>query len=304
MGGDALLSIGDFEIAFDGDRVTDTNSGFYVADTLDDGLGIDILFDISTPERLIVQNDELTMANADLLLAPELAQVLGLNDFVGADVGNTRIDAALSMEAIPPVVPPAPPVSPMPEAPQNLFGTNGDDSLTGGNGNDNLYGNEGQNILMGKGGNDQLFGGNQSDIAFGGEGDDTLYSNEGRDVLSGGAGNDTLFAGGDDDVLMGATGDDILHGNHGNDLFVFGHGDGTDTIVDFQIGIDKIGLIEGELIYANLSIHQEGLDTVLGVSSSSDPLAVLKYTNASGLGADSFVIVPDLSDPTQALVFI
>jgi len=309
VGGDALLSIGDFEIGFDGDRVTETNSGFYVADTLEEGLGIDILFDISNPERLIVQNDELTIADADLLLAPEFAQVLGLNDFVGADVGNTRIDAVLSPEVIspvvppviPPVVPPVPPTPPVAEAPQNLFGSNGDENLTGGSGNDNLYGNEGQNTLMGLAGNDKLFGGNQSDMAFGGAGDDTLYANEGHDVLSGGAGNDTLFAGGGDDVLMGVTGDDILYGNHGNDLFVFGNGDGTDTIMDFQLGMDQIGLVEGELVYADLSITQAGLDTVLGVSSSGETLAVLKYTHASALRESSFAIVPDVSDPTQAI---
>lgn len=191
FGDDALLSIGDFEIGFEGDRITETNSGFYVADTLEDGLGLDILFDISNPERLIIQNDELTLADADLLLAPELAQVLGLNDFVGADLGDTRIDAVLSPDMIPPVVPPTPPT---PEAPQSLFGSNGDDNLTGGSGNDNLYGNEGQNTFMGMAGNDQLFGGNQSDIAFGGEGDDVIYGNEGRDLLSGDAGDDALLA--------------------------------------------------------------------------------------------------------------
>ncbi|NJN29416.1 MAG: hypothetical protein HC824_02315 [Synechococcales cyanobacterium RM1_1_8] len=186
----------------------------------------------------------------------------------------------------------------------NVFGTNGSDNLVGGSGNDNLYGNEGQNVLMGLGGNDQLFGGNSSDVAFGGDGDDTLYANEGRDVLSGGAGNDVLFAGGGDDVLMGVTGDDILYGNHGSDLFVFGNGDGTDTIMDFQMGMDRIGLVEGELTYADLNITQDGLDTVLGVSSSGETLAILKYTHASMLGESSFAMVPDVSDPVQALALV
>ncbi|NJN29413.1 MAG: serine hydrolase [Synechococcales cyanobacterium RM1_1_8] len=299
FGDDALLSIGDFEIGFEGDRITETNSGFYVADTLEDGLGLDILFDISNPERLIIQNDELTLADADLLLAPELAQVLGLNDFVGADLGDTRIDAVLSPDMIPPVVPPTPPT---PEAPQSLFGSNGDDNLTGGSGNDNLYGNEGQNTFMGMAGNDQLFGGNQSDIAFGGEGDDVIYGNEGRDLLSGDAGDDALFGGGGDDVLLGVTGNDTLYGNHGSDLFVFGRGDGLDTIVDFQVGMDRIGLIEGELVYSDLSIMQQGLDTLLGVGDRA--FAVLKFTNASRLGEESFATVADGSNPAQAIAIL
>ncbi|MEL6383139.1 MAG: serine hydrolase domain-containing protein [Cyanobacteria bacterium J06626_18] len=93
VGGDTLLTIGDFAIAFDENRVSDTTSGFFVADTLEDGLGIDVLFDVSIPERFFVTEDDLTIADADLLLAPELTEILGLNDFVGADVGDVRVDA-------------------------------------------------------------------------------------------------------------------------------------------------------------------------------------------------------------------
>ncbi|MEM1279581.1 MAG: serine hydrolase, partial [Cyanobacteria bacterium P01_H01_bin.152] len=93
VGGETLLTIGDFAIAYDESRVSDTNSGFFVADTLEDGLGIDVLFDISNPGRFLVTEDSLTAADADLLLAPELAGILGLDDIVGADIGDTRIDA-------------------------------------------------------------------------------------------------------------------------------------------------------------------------------------------------------------------
>ena len=40
-----------------------------------------------------------------------------------------------------------------------LFGGNGNDTLTGGSGNDMLFGQAGNDILLGKGGNDLLFGG-------------------------------------------------------------------------------------------------------------------------------------------------
>jgi len=35
------------------------------------------------------------------------------------------------------------------------------------------------------------------------------------------------------------------------------NGDGTDTIVDFEMGIDRIGLVEGELTFADLTITQK-----------------------------------------------
>lgn len=106
VGGDTLLTIGDFSVGFDASRVSDTTSGFFVADTLEDGLGIDVLFDVSNPDRLIVADDELTIADADLLLAPELAEILGINDAIGADVGDVRIDAALMDISDPPPPPP------------------------------------------------------------------------------------------------------------------------------------------------------------------------------------------------------
>ena len=96
VGSDALVTIGDFSIGFDPNRVNEIASGFFIADTLEDTLGIDILFDVSAPGRLIVDDNQLTIADADLLLAPELARVLGLNDLVGTDVGDTRVDAAVA----------------------------------------------------------------------------------------------------------------------------------------------------------------------------------------------------------------
>ena len=70
--------------------------------------------------------------------------------------------------------------------------------------------------------------------------------------------------------------------------------------LDFQIGIDQIGLVQGELLFADLTITQSGDDALLGVSSSGETLAILENVQASALGSDSFVIVPDVSDPTQA----
>jgi ELWxxDGT repeat protein len=67
-----------------------------------------------------------------------------------------------------------------------LFGNDGDDTLTGGDAGDGLHGGAGNDLLQAGTGNDTLFGG---------DGDDTLYGNEDDDVLDGGAGVDALFGG-------------------------------------------------------------------------------------------------------------
>ena len=590
VGGDALLTIGDFSINYDADRASETTSGFFVADTLDNALGTDILFDISAPGRLIVAGDELTIADADLLLAPELAEVLNLNDVAGADIGDARIDASLlEIETPPPALPvvsliiepeavseedaplttqfrfvvegeipagglpilfgaegndlieildqldgsfpqeligmeslgffPAqgvvglnllqneailtrtiandvieesdrtftfkvvpndeglvnsnyivnpetgsasitltddnggPGVGPtvglsvssneldegeeftvsfsvdgdIPDAGLtvlvqgnadgvlgefNLFNADGtpafttvgiagvpevgddrgggflatltnanasitlsvfddganegvetvnfelvngevyevnpdassvtltlsdfeivgteepdilvgddDNSSLAGLGNDDIIaGGQGNDIILGGDGDDILRGSinvsspqgemtDDNDIIFGGDGSDRIGGKSGNDILSGDAGDDLIYGDDGDDILMGVTGNDILVGDNfsggsGSDLFVFGNGDGSDTILDFEVGIDRIGLVEGELVFADLTLTQDGNNTLLGTADSGKILAVLNNVQASELDESSFAIVPDVSNPEEALVLI
>ncbi|HSS84072.1 MAG TPA: calcium-binding protein, partial [Reyranella sp.] len=83
-----------------------------------------------------------------------------------------------------------------------LFGGDGNDTLTGGSGNDMLFGQAGNDTLLGKGGNDLLFGG---------------------------AGNDTLIGGAGDDQVFGEAGNDLMIWNPGDGTDLFEGGDGTDT---------------------------------------------------------------------------
>ena len=90
------LTLGDFSIGFDAERISDTASGFFVADTTDDPLGLEILFDVGTLGN-VATDEGLTISEADLLVAPELASALGSADLAGADIGDTRIDATAMM---------------------------------------------------------------------------------------------------------------------------------------------------------------------------------------------------------------
>jgi len=130
-------------------------------------------------------------------------------------------------------------------------------------------------ILTGTAGNDSIDGGNGSDILIGNAGNDTLIGGNGTDFLVGGTG---------DDLLSGGNGEDTLRGGLGEDIFVFAAGEGIDTITDFSLGTDKIGLTGG-LTFGDLSFS--GNEIRIG----SDVLAVLNGVNTNTLTASNFVTV-------------
>ncbi|MEL4896708.1 hypothetical protein [Crocosphaera sp. Alani8] len=78
LGNLGQIPVGDFSIGFDPDRVSDINSGFFVADTLEDPLNLEILFDLGIPQNAVVSGSEVDLGDFDLLLAPELAGALTL----------------------------------------------------------------------------------------------------------------------------------------------------------------------------------------------------------------------------------
>jgi Ca2+-binding RTX toxin-like protein len=136
-------------------------------------------------------------------------------------------------------------------------------------------GSSGNDILTGTAGNDSIDGGNGNDILFGYAGNDTLIGGNGTDFLLGSAG---------DDLLDGGNGSDTLRGGLGEDIFVFAAGEGIDTITDFSLGTDKIGLTGG-LTFGDLSFS--GNEIRIG----SDVLAVLTGVNTNTLTASNFVVV-------------
>jgi len=197
------------------------------------------------------------------------------------------------------------------DADNSLNGFGGNDLIAGGLGNDIITGGDGDDVLRGdlnsRDPQDDGMGGN--DIIFGGEGNDRIGGKAGNDILSGDAGDDFIWGDDGDDIIMGVTGNDTLVGDNGSDgsgsdLFIFGNGDGTDTILDFEVGTDRIGLVEGELMFADLTITQDGSTTLLGVASSGETLAILNGVQASSLTESSFEVVADVSNPEEALALI
>jgi len=90
------VEVGNFTIGFDGDRVGDDRSGFFVESTT----GIEaILFDVATPSSLSADGSGLVI-EADLLVSAEFAAFLLINslatsNLTGADVGDALVSAAV-----------------------------------------------------------------------------------------------------------------------------------------------------------------------------------------------------------------
>lgn len=118
---------------------------------------------------------------------------------------------------------------------KKVFGTKGNDTLTGGNANEFLNGKAGNDDVRGGNGNDVVFGGPGNDVVGGGAGNDIVFGGSGNDTVNGGNGNDLLIGGGGDDRIVGSAGTDILLGRGGADIFRIDSIDSKlDYIVDFK----------------------------------------------------------------------
>ena len=167
----------------------------------------------------------------------------------------------------------------------------------------------GNNIIDAGSGGDTVFLAN-GDRAFGSDGNDTFFGDEASNFrASGGAGNDIFFLGngsngralggdGNDTFEIGLGGGHTLAGGAGADQFwiVFGElTKATNTVLDFQIGTDVIGISGAAklgITTANLTLTQVGADTA--VIFGGQTLATLTGIQASALSVanpNQFVLV-------------
>ncbi|MBN9788753.1 hypothetical protein DMP17_09110 [Pseudonocardia sp. TMWB2A] len=210
-----------------------------------------------------------------------------------------------------------------------LYGDAGEDTLIGGAGDDILDGGTGADRMEGGAGNDIYYVDIHSDkiVEAAGEGRDTVYvntpagggiylaanvenailqgasrfvygnelgnqlaGNGGDNLLDGGAGNDVLSGAYGRDTLVGGTGNDILFGGGDADRFVFSSGSGTDTIRDFERGLDKIDLSAFGLTYAQLESFfvQNGANSEIHLSSGE--MIIIHNIQTGQLSAGDFIL--------------
>jgi Ca2+-binding RTX toxin-like protein len=159
-----------------------------------------------------------------------------------------------------------------------LFGTSGNDVLTGGSGDDRLFGESGNDTLLGKGGFDFLFGGNDNDTLTGGDADDQAFGQSGNDRMIWNPGDDT-------DLNEGATGTDTVEVNGGGGAEQFttianGNRVRFDRLDPAPFAID-IGTSE------NLVLNANGGDD--SHSATGNLAALIKITADGGTGDDSLL---------------
>ncbi len=144
-----------------------------------------------------------------------------------------------------------------PDIANQIFGEDGDDTITGGDGNDTLDGTDGGDSITGGAGNDSILGGDGADAISADGGNDTILSGSGADTISTGDGDDSVFAGNGEDSILGEAGNDTLNGDGGTDS-VDG-GDGDDSI----LGGESNDTLQGGL-GADFVNGQSGNDLVFG----------------------------------------
>lgn len=118
-------------------------------------------------------------------------------------------------------------------------------------GPDTIDGSEFGDALRGYAGNDLIHGLAGNDLLIGDVGDDRILGGLGSDRLNGGAGND---------YLNGNKGNDQLLGRAGADRFAFALHGGSDRILDFEDGVDRIEITSGAERFSDLRLAQVGDD--------------------------------------------
>jgi Ca2+-binding RTX toxin-like protein len=186
------------------------------------------------------------------------AGIEGAFTLAGTAAGGTAVDdSGITVSHVPPQLPvfdagPAPELAPLSSGKVN--GTKADDFI---------FADATADVIKGRGGNDRIEAGGGRDKVLGGKGDDNLDGQGGKDILKGGAGKDSIDGGKGADKIIGGKGDDSLSGGEGADRFVFAKGHGTDTITDFELGIDVIAFGRGASHEGQLTLSQDGADALV-----------------------------------------
>ncbi|MDJ0728888.1 MAG: hypothetical protein QNJ33_02740 [Crocosphaera sp.] len=138
----------------------------------------------------------------------------------------------------------------------------------------------------------------QEDTTFDGETSHTTevvnyLAIEGDNGLQGTAydpltGNRAIIGTDSNDYLLGLAENDTRTGKGGNDIFVLETNQGTDTITDFELGVDRIGLADS-LSFGALTLTDINNDT--SVMFDSQELAIFKGIQSTQLTNDHFVEV-------------
>ena len=132
-----------------------------------------------------------------------------------------------------------------------------------------------------------MFGRDGNDRVYGKAGDDDIRGDAGSDFLQGGAGDDRVRGDKGFDKLQGSKGDDQLEGGLGADTFQFKQDWGTDTVMDFEDGHDKLRFFGLE--FDDLTIGAVGADAHIETPDGFGLTVIVKNTAVSDLTEADFI---------------
>ena len=206
------------------------------------------------------------------------------------------------------------------EVQDEIWGTSGNDTLSGDIGDNYIFALEGDDIISAAFGDDIVYADDGNDQVEGGAGDDELDGGEGTDVISyatatsgitinlassfrqetGGAGNDrvsgfeNVIGSAYSDEIRGDGGANTIAGLAGADTFAFDGVFGSDIIDDFSTSEDRLEFVE--TIFADVNAvlaaaAQVGSDVVIDAGSFGS--ITLQGVLLSTLTASNLIIVPE-----------
>ena len=268
-GNDTIYAEGGDDLIFGGTG-SDTIFGGAGHDTVDGGAGIDVLV-MGDGDDIVVAGlgDDVVYGEAgDDLIFGEAG-----NDTIFGGSGNNRLIGGAGIDV--------------------LIAQDGNDAIYGGADNDVIYSFGGDDVVDGGDGSDTIFGGAGNDTLRGGAGNDVIADISGNDNLDGGDGNDVVNALAGDDRVTGGNGDNIVLGGTGADMF-YQAGTGTDRILDFQIGIDKIALSSSvtdfqTLIASAQDITDANGDNFVIIANGDNGQFVLSNLSTADLSESDFI---------------
>ncbi|MEO1397568.1 MAG: CHRD domain-containing protein [Pseudomonadota bacterium] len=288
-------------------------TGVIGADVIDNQIETDVL---SSIERVVGSDDSDTLdlglfkgVTVDLDLSTPAPNPVGNGD-EGAQDGAIIVGGEIAIEV---------------DDFENVIGSSGDDLILGNNEFNILDGGAGNDAIHSFGGADIIIGGDGVDTALFSAGAGVVLdldeegngvasvnapegatldevfgfeningsnnagsANGGNDVLSGNSGANVLNGQAGDDVLNGEGGNDVLIGGEGSDTFVFEEGFGTDIVLDFQLGVDRLDFSDfGSDFDLSSHVSQDGSDAV--VSFASDASVRIEGVDAAQLTEDDFI---------------
>jgi VCBS repeat-containing protein len=283
------------------------HGGTGIANTLLGGLGDDIYFvdaaGDSTVEGLGEGVDEVRTGLAVQSLQNNVENLTFTNDNAHLGVGNALGNIIVGGLAS-----------------DDLFGRDGNDVLRGGTGAANtLLGQQGDDLYIIEASGDSVIeflgegidtvqtalgaytlSTNVENLVYTGTGAFTGIGNGGDNSLQGGLGDDFLSAMGGNDVITSGSGNDLLLGGAGADTFRFAGGEtGSDRILDFTSGSDRIALSGTGFVHSATIGLVQGPGALSATSANSS--FIYDQTNghlsydADGNGAGAAVLLATLN---------